>query len=57
MTDKEFIALQDLRQPGMRRALEAMKTIRDEALAAFDEAPIAAQEPSKDRGENGPVLQ
>ena len=53
MTDKKFITLQDLRQPGMRRVLEAMKTIRDDAPALFDEAPIAAQQLSNGCSESG----
>ena len=57
MADNKFITLQDLRQPGMQRILEAMKAIRDEAPALFDEASIAAQELSKSRSESGQVLQ
>jgi hypothetical protein len=55
--ERQRIALEELRQPGMRRILEAMKSIRYEAPALFDEASIAAQEPSKSRSESGPALQ
>lgn len=57
MTDKKFVTLQDLRQPGTRRVLEAMKTIRNDAPVLFDEAPIAAEELSNGRSESGQVLE
>jgi hypothetical protein len=53
MTDQKSIRLDELRQPGMRRILEAMKLIEDEAPGLLDEASIAAIEISKDRGQGG----
>ncbi len=56
MSDRKWIALEELRQPGVRRILEAMKSIKDEAPALFDDASIAAKELSKNRAEGGHVL-
>lgn len=57
MADKKIITHQVLRQPGMRRILEAMMTVRNEAPALFDEASIAAEELSKSRSERGAAAQ
>ncbi len=57
MSGRQRIALEELRQPGIRRILEAMKSIRDEALALFDDESIAAKELSKGRADAGKVLQ
>jgi len=45
MTEKNFITLQDLRQPGMRHILEAMKTIRNEAPVFANRGPRTIEWP------------
>lgn len=56
MLDREWITPEGLRQPGMRRILEAMKLVKDEATALFDDASLAAKELSKSRAEGGHAL-
>jgi hypothetical protein len=57
MPERQRIALEELRQPGMRRILEAMKSIRDETPALFGDKSIAAKELSKGRADAGKLLQ
>jgi hypothetical protein len=57
MADRKCIALEELRQPGMRRILEAMMSIKDDAPALFDDASIAAKDLSKARAEGRHMLQ
>lgn len=55
MHDAKWIKLDDLRQPGMRRILEAMKLIEQEEQNLVGEASLAAAELSSGRGEGGHV--
>jgi hypothetical protein len=57
MSDRKWIALEELRQPGMRRILEGMKSIKAEAPVLVDDASIPAKELSKSRAEGGHALQ
>jgi hypothetical protein len=57
MQNGKWIKLDDLRQPGMRRVLEAMKQIEEEAPGLLDEAALAATQLSKGRGNGGHVPQ
>jgi hypothetical protein len=51
-TDK-WVKLDDLREPGMRRVLEALKLIEEEAPGLLDQASVAAAEPAKRNREGG----
>ena len=42
MTDPKWIKLDDVRQPGMRRILEAMRQIKEEAPGLIEEAVTAS---------------
>jgi hypothetical protein len=55
-TDKR-IKLEELRQPGMRRILEAMRAIEDEAPGLLEEATLASSELAKNRGDGGRLPQ
>jgi hypothetical protein len=57
MQNGKWIKPDDLRQPGMRRVLEAMKQIEEEAPGLLDEAALAAMQLSKGRGNGGHVPQ
>lgn len=57
MPNREWIALEELRQPGMRRILEAMRSVKNEAPALFNDTSIEAKELSKSRAEDRCVLQ
>ena len=56
MQDGKWIEL-DVRQPGMRRILEALRQIEEEAPGLFDDAALAATELSKTRSDGGRVPQ
>jgi hypothetical protein len=49
------IKLEELRQPGMRRVLEAMKAIEEERPGLVEEAALAAAELAKSRGDGGRI--
>ena len=53
MQDRKWMKLEDLRQPGMRRLLEAMKQIEEEAPGLLDDATLAATQLAKGRGSGG----
>jgi hypothetical protein len=44
MSDRKWIKLDELRQPGMRRVFDAMKQIEEEAPGLLDEAVTASIE-------------
>ena len=52
MQDGKWIEL-DVRQPGRRRILEALRQIEEEAPGLLDEAALAATELSKTRSNGG----
>jgi hypothetical protein len=56
MLDGKWIDL-DLRQPGTRRILEALRQIEEEAPGLVNEAAIAAAELKNGRGSGGHVPQ
>jgi hypothetical protein len=56
MPDGKWIDL-DGRQPGMRRILDALRLIEEEAPGLVDDATIAARELSKTRSDGGRVPQ
>ena len=56
MKDGKWIEL-DLRRPGTRRILEALRQIEEEAPGVIDEAALAATELAKGRGNGGHVPQ
>jgi hypothetical protein len=47
MTDQKWVKLDDLRQPGMRRILDAMRQIKEEAPGLIEEALTASIELAK----------
>jgi len=51
MSDRKCIKLDELRQPGMRRILDAMKQIEEEAPGLLDEALTASMALAKQRGD------
>jgi hypothetical protein len=53
MAGDKPIKLEDLRQPGMRRVLEAMKAIEEERPGLVENAALAAGELAKNRGDGG----
>jgi hypothetical protein len=53
MRDGKWIKLEELRQPGIRRVLEAMQLLEEEAPGLLDDAIIAATELTKGRDEGG----
>jgi len=53
MRDGKWIKLEELRQPGIRRVLEAMQLLEEEAPGLLDDATIAATELTKGRDEGG----
>ena len=57
MQDRKWMKLEELRQPGMRRVLEAMKQIEEDAPGLVNEAKIAAAELSKGRSDGGRLPQ
>ena len=54
MQDGKWIEL-DVRQPGMRRILDALRQIEEEAPGLLEDAAIAASELSRTRGNGGHV--
>ena len=56
MQDGKWIEL-DLRRPGTRRVLEALRQIEEEAPGLIEEAVLAATELAKGRGSGGRVPQ
>jgi hypothetical protein len=56
MHDGKWVEL-DLRQPGTRRVLEALRQIEEEAPGLIDDAVLAATELAKGRGNGGRVPQ
>jgi hypothetical protein len=56
MHDGKWIDL-DLRQPGTRRILEALRQIEEEAPGLIGEAALAATELAKARGDGGRMPQ
>ena len=56
MPDGKWIDL-DLRRPGTRRILEALRQIEEEAPGLIDEAALAATELVKHRGDGGRMPQ
>jgi hypothetical protein len=52
MQDGKWIEL-DLRRPGTRRVLEALRQIEEEVPGLIDEAALAATELAKGRGSGG----
>lgn len=53
MPDRTWIKLDELRQPGMRRVLDAMRLLQQEAPGLLEEASMAAAELAKTRGDGG----
>jgi hypothetical protein len=56
MQDGKWIEL-DVRQPGMRRILEALRQLEEEAPGLLDEAALGATELSKSHGNGGHISQ
>ena len=56
MPDGKWIDL-DLRRPGTRRILEALRQIEEEAPGLIDEATLATTELAKGRGNGGHIPQ
>ena len=56
MPDGKWIDL-DVRQPGMRRILDALRQIGEEAPGLVEDAALAATELSKTRSDGGRVPQ
>ena len=56
MPDGKWIEL-DVRQPGMRRILEALRQLEEEAPGLLDDAALAATELSRTRSNGGHVPQ
>jgi hypothetical protein len=57
MQDRKWMKLEELRQPGLRRILDALKQIEEEAPGLVDEAALAAAELSKRRSDGGRMPQ
>jgi hypothetical protein len=57
MQDRKWMKLEDLRQPGMRRLLDALKRIEEEAPGLVSEAALAASELAKQRSDGGRMPQ
>lgn len=55
MRGDKWMKIEEPRQPGMRRVLEAMKAIEKERPGLLEEAAIAANELAKKRGDGGRV--
>jgi hypothetical protein len=51
MSDRRCIKLDEMRQPGMRRILDAMRQIEEEAPGLLDEALAASMVLAKQRGD------
>jgi hypothetical protein len=57
MQDRKWMKLEELRQLGMRRVLDALKQIEEEAPGLVNEAALAAAELSKARSDGGRMPQ
>jgi len=57
MKEKKWVNLQELRQPGMRRVLEAMRRSYTELELWDDDDPMVALPPRDDHGGQGQPLQ
>ena len=57
MQKRKWMKLEELRQPGMRRILEAMKEIEEEAPGLVNEAALAAATLSRRRSDGGRMPQ
>jgi len=57
MVETKWVKLEELRQPGMRRVLEAMRLIEEEAPGLVDEAALAAAVLAKRRNEGDRIPQ
>jgi hypothetical protein len=57
MQDTKWMKLEELRQPGMRRILDALKQIEEEAPGLVNGAALAAAELSKGRSDGGRMPQ
>jgi hypothetical protein len=53
MQDRKWMKLEELRQPGIRRILEAMKQIEEDAPGLVNEAALAAAELARVRSDGG----
>ena len=57
MQDRKWMNLEELRQPGMRRILDALTQIEEEAPGLVGEATLAANALSKARNDGGRMPQ
>jgi hypothetical protein len=57
MSDRKWTKLEELREPGMRRILDALKQIEEEAPGLVNEAAVAAAELAKARSDGGRMPQ
>jgi hypothetical protein len=57
VAETKWMKLEELRQPGMRRILEAMRLIEEEAPGLVNEAALAAAVLAKSRNEGGHMPQ
>ncbi len=57
MADRKWMKLDELRQPGMRRVLDALQQIEEEAPGLVSEAAVAAAELAKGRSDGGRMPQ
>jgi len=55
MPDGKWVKLDELRQPGSRRILEAMRLVEQEAPGLIDRASLAAAELQKPSADGGRV--
>jgi hypothetical protein len=55
MRDGKWVKLDELRQPGSRRILEAMRLVEEEAPGLIDKASLAAAELQKSGADGGRV--
>jgi hypothetical protein len=57
MSEKKWKKLEDLREPAMRRVIEAMYEIKEEEQDLLDDAVIAAAQMKKQGGDGGRIPQ
>jgi hypothetical protein len=53
MADTKWTKLSELQQPGLRRILDALRTVEEESPGLLERVTVAATELSKSRGEGG----
>jgi hypothetical protein len=53
MADTKWTKLSELQQPGLRRILDALRTVEEESPGLLVRVTVAATEISKSRGEGG----